>query len=120
VATVRQIGFLRIAGCLGACRLPGPGTLDSHFNAEPGKVRANEAGPYSSYAQGFFAGEMMRGGADWPVDGEAKAFQTGFGLRVSTSIHQVGGASGHGKKHASKLQAPFLLLLNYEVWRLAF
>src|ERR1700716_1444036 len=73
---------------------PGPGTLIA-FNAAPGTVAQNEAGPYSSYAQAL--AEMMREGG-LPV--------TDLFNRVRLRVNDIT-KGGQVPWNASKLQAPF-------------
>src|ERR1700716_4049230 len=73
---------------------PGPGTLIA-FNAAPGTVAQNEAGPYSSYAQAL--AEMMREGG-LPV--------TDLFNHVRLRVNDIT-KGGQVPWNASKLQAPF-------------
>src|SRR6202521_5021981 len=73
---------------------PEPGTLIA-FNAAPGTVAQNEAGPYSSYAQAL--AEMMREGG-LPV--------TGLFNRVRLRVNEIT-KGAQVPWNASKLQAPF-------------
>lgn len=73
---------------------PEPGTLIA-FNAAPGTVAQNEAGPYSSYAQAL--AEMMREGG-LPV--------TDLFNRVRLRVNEIT-KGAQVPWNASKLQAPF-------------
>ncbi len=73
---------------------PDPGTLIA-FNAAPGTVAQNEAGPYSSYAQAL--AEMMREGG-LPV--------TDLFNRVRLRVNEIT-KGAQVPWNASKLQAPF-------------
>src|ERR1700680_4083098 len=73
---------------------PDPGTLIA-FNAAPGTVAQNEAGPYSSYAQAL--AEMMREGG-LPV--------TDMFDRVRLRVNEIT-KGAQVPWNASKLQAPF-------------
>ncbi|MGH6645210.1 MAG: caspase family protein, partial [Bradyrhizobium sp.] len=73
---------------------PDPGTLIA-FNAAPGTVAQNEAGPYSSYAQAL--AEMMREGG-LPV--------TELFNRVRLRVNEIT-KGAQVPWNASKLQAPF-------------
>src|SRR3979409_103942 len=73
-----------------------PGTLIA-FNAAPGTVAPDEAGPYSSYAQAL--AEMMREGG-LPV--------TDLFNRVRLRVNDIT-KGGQVPWNASKLEAPFYL-----------